>query len=156
MTETAIKSPAGGGAATRPGHPAPQRTNVSPLALWFGLFGGAFAWSVQLLVNYAVAAHVCYPRAVPLTLPTIGESAMLWTLVIVSIATVVIGAAALVVAIRTWRRTSRETGGGSHWLLDTGEGRTRFMAAAAIMTSSIFLLAIIVHLAAVLALRYCS
>lgn len=154
MTGTAIKSP--GGAGTRPGHPAPQRANVSQLALWFGLFGGAFAWTVQLLVNYAVAAHVCYPRAVPLTRPTIGEGAMLWTLIIVSIITVVIGAAALFVAIHTWRKTSKETGGGSHWLLDTGEGRTRFMAAAAIMTSAVFLLSIVVHFAAVLALRYCS
>jgi hypothetical protein len=145
----------GTGQPGHPGHPAPARHRVSKFVLWFGLFGAAAAWNIQLIVNYAVAAHACYPRYVPLPIPAYGETAFSVPLIVVSIAALVIGVAGLFCAIAGWRTTSAETGGGSHWLLDTGEGRTRFMAAAGIMTSSVFLLAILFHCAAVLLLRHC-
>lgn len=138
-----------------PAHPAPARDRVSLPLLWFGLFGAAAAWSVQLIVNYAVASHGCYPRMVPLRSPIFGQLAFSVSLIVISLAAIIIGVAALVAAITAWRRSSDETGGEAHWLLDTGEGRTRFMAAAGIMASSVFLLAILAHSAAVLLLGHC-
>ncbi len=40
------------------------------LKVWFAFFGSAAAWSVQLLVGYALLAHTCYPQTDPLLLPT--------------------------------------------------------------------------------------
>ena len=138
-----------------PDHPAPSRGLVSPAVLWFGLFGGPGAWSILLIANYAIASHACYPRLVPLMEPVSGQRAFLTPLIGISIVAIVIGAAALVFAIAAWRQCSGETGGETHWLLDTGEGRTRFMAAAGIMTSSVFLLDILIHGAVVLLLGHC-
>ncbi len=143
------------GGAGKPGHPAPARGSVSSFQIWFGLFGGAAAWTVQLIVNYAIAAHGCYPRYVPLAVPVTGQASFSISLVAISILATVIGIAALLVAITAWRHTSGETGGEAHWLLDTGEGRTRFMAAAGIMTSAVFLLSILFHFAAVIFLGHC-
>ena len=143
------------GGAGKPGHPAPARGRVSSFQLWFGLFGAASAWTVQLIANYAIAAHGCYPRLVPLAAPVTGQASFATSLILISVVTTLIGIAGLVVAITAWRRTSRETGGEAHWLLDTGEGRTRFMAAAGIMASAVFLFSMLFHLSAVLLLRHC-
>ena len=41
--------------------PAPHRARTS-LALLFGaLLASPLAWSVQLLVNYGLASHACFP-----------------------------------------------------------------------------------------------
>jgi len=139
----------------RPGHPAPHRANVRSAILWFGLFGAPAAWSVQELVNYAFAAHACYPRMFPLAVPTMGH-ARLWILtIVVSMVAIAVAVAAGVAALSSWRSTRGETGGHAHWALDTGEGRTRFMAVSALMTSALFLLAILVHTATILVLRPC-
>ncbi|MEO7043089.1 MAG: hypothetical protein ABI035_12570 [Gemmatimonadaceae bacterium] len=143
------------GLAGKPSHPAPSRDQVSPFLLWFGLFGAAAAWSVQLIANYAIAAHGCFPRLVPLTEPVFGQATLTLWLVAISIFATVVGALAVVAALVSWRRTSDETGGEAHWLLETGEGRTRFMAAAGMMASSVFLLAIIFHFAVVVLLGHC-
>jgi uncharacterized membrane protein len=138
------------GAAAEPttngvGHPAPSRHRVSPLALWFGLVGAPAAWSAQLLIDYPFAAHACYPHLVPLTAPFMGRG-RLWTiLAIVSIAAVLVSLAALAVAYRSWRATKDEAAGETHEALDSGEGRTRFMAMAAVMTGTLFSLAAITH-----------
>lgn len=127
-------------------HPAPARDKTSLTALWFGLLGAPLAWSVQTLVNFPVAAHGCYPRLEPLAAPLTNVRALGF---VVSIAAIIVCAAAGSVAWRSWRRTQGEHHGGSgrgrehtHQVsvLETGEGRTRFMAYAGIMTSAVFLL----------------
>jgi hypothetical protein len=59
------------------------------------------------------------------------------------------------VSMRNWRRTSGEISGNAHWALDTGEGRTRFMAVSSVMTSAVFLLAILVDVAAIVVVKPC-
>lgn len=141
--------------ADSPSHPAPLRDQASPFLLWFGLFGAAAAWSVQLIANYAIAAHGCFPRLVPLSEPIWGQATLTLWLVAISVVAILVGILALVAAFVSWRRTSDEMGGEVHWLLETGEGRTRFMAAAGMMASSVFLLAIIFHFVAVVLLGHC-
>jgi len=147
----------GGGGANpgRPGHPAPSRDKVSPFLVWFGLFGAAAAWTVQLIADYAIAAHGCFPRSVPLTEPVWGHATLTIWLFAISILAIIVAALALAAAFVAWHRTSDEMGGEGHWALDTGEGRTRFMAAAGMMASSVFLLAILFHFAAVVLLGHC-
>ena len=143
-------------------HPAPARERVGRTGLWFGLFGAPAAWSVQTLADTAIAAHACYPRLTPTDEPVTGG--MLAITLAVSAAALAVSIAALVVALRSWSRTRHEhqerSGGASahgaeHALLETGEGRTRFMALSAVMMSVTFLVACLAHAASVLIVGAC-
>jgi hypothetical protein len=149
------------GAAATP-HPAPERAQVTLAALWFGLFGAPAAWTVQTLVDLAVAAHGCFPRLEPLAAPTTGVR---WLTGLVSVLAIAACTAAAVVAWRSWSRTRHEHQGASDTgrtqargsaALETGEGRTRFMALAGLMTSVTFLLVTLVHGLTVLLVRPCG
>ena len=133
-------------AVTADAHPAPERHRVAPFTLWFGLVGAPAAWSVQTLVSLPVSAHACFPRIIPLAAPATG--ALRGVLFAVSLATIIVSLAALWTAVRGWHTTREEqqsgTGkGGRHdrgtALAETGEGRTRFMTAAGVLTSVTFL-----------------
>ena len=133
-------------------HPAPARNEVSKGLLWFGLVGGALAWTVQTLIDLAITSHGCYPRLFPLASPVL--AGLRGILVVVSLAALVVCIVAALVAIRTWSRTRHEhqasTGAGekhgpSAALLETGEGRTRFLALSGLMTSIVFTIAVLAH-----------
>ena len=119
-------------------HPSPHRHRVIGAALWFGLAGAPAAWSLQELINVSLAGHACYPQDTPLAMPAFqhlkglstGVEALAFGVCIVA------GAVALV----AWRKTRHEKPGDAHQLLGSGDGRTRFMAMAGIMTSSLFAL----------------
>lgn len=138
-----------------PGHPAPARGNVRTATLWFALFGAAAAWSVQELVDYSIAAHACYPAMFPLRVPTIGHGGLWGITVAVSIVMLAVAVAAGIVSIHAYRQTRTENGGRSSWALETGEGRTRFMALSAVLTSSVFTLGILIHLGTILVIPPC-
>lgn len=138
-----------------PTHPAPARDRIALGTLWFGLFGAAVAWSVQLLVDYVVAAHSCFPRLYPLDTPTIGRAPLWWITVIVSVVMLIVGVLGGLAAVRSWTATRHETGGHTQWALDTGEGRTRFMATAGLVTSAIFIVAILVTTASAIVVTPC-
>lgn len=122
-------------------HPAPARHDVSLLSLVFALLGAPVAWSLQLLVNYALASHACYPHETPLATP-------LWTslwpiLLSVSVLAIAIGTVTAVIAWRNWQKVQHEHIGEEHHLLEVGEGRTRFLAMCGLLTSGMFLLALV-------------
>lgn len=122
-------------------HPAPQRRRVGRWGTWFGLLGAPLAWGLQLLVNAAIGAHGCYPSDMPL-------ATSIWPHARAVMAAVELGALALVLAAawgawRSWQRTREERPGSAHQLIGGGDGRTRFMAMAALMTSALFLLAVL-------------
>ena len=144
------------------GHPAPNRGHVRLAALWFGLFGGFLAWTTQTLVNFPVAAHACFPRMVPLASPV---TEVRGAALIVSFIAILLSVAAFLVAWRTWSRTRGEhqehSGSGSsegNWaaLLETGEGRTRFMALSGVLTSGAFLLITIVNTLTIFLVSPCA
>ena len=138
-----------------PAHPAPARANISRATLWYGLVAGPAAWSVQTLVNLPVSSHFCFPRLEPLSSPQIGVRGSTF---VVSIAALIVCLTAVAVSTRTWLRTRGEhheaSGKGSAHqpataLLETGEGRTRFMALSGMLASTTFLIASLVHTAAI-------
>jgi hypothetical protein len=151
-------------ARSEAGHPAPARGNVALWTLWFGFLGAPLGWSLQALANTAVASHGCYPGLYPLSSPTTGG--MRGILFVISLVAIVAGVAALVVSLSTWRRTNDEhqekSGAGSRShnqstaALETGEGRTRFMALSGVLTSIVFLIVIIAHTAAVFVVSPCG
>jgi hypothetical protein len=138
----------------RPGsaHPAPARDDVSPALLWFGLAGGPAAWTIQTLVDLALTSHGCYPRLFPLAAPML--AGLRGILITVSLAALIVCLIAALAAARMWSRTRHEhqsnSGAGeqhgpSAALLETGEGRTRFLALSGLMTSIVFTIAVLAH-----------
>lgn len=118
-------------------HPAPHRERVNPWAVWFGLLGAPLAWGAQLLINSALGAHGCYPHDVPLAVPVWSD--MRQVMLGVEVAAILVCAAALLSAWFTWRRARHEKQGSGHHVVEAGDGRTRFMAMAGLMTSLLFL-----------------
>ncbi len=117
-------------------HPAPVRQEVGPAALWFGLFGGPAAWTIQELVAYAIAAHACYPSMEPKL-----SVAMPWVTAIdlvLSLVMLVVTALATLASFRSWARTRDTHEINPHHTLDHGEGRIRFMALGGIILSLLF------------------
>lgn len=122
-------------------HPAPHRNRARLALLLFGLCAAPVAWNVQLLLGTALSGHDCFPREQLLARP-------LWNglspvLLAISLAGIVTAIAGGVVSWRSWRLTYEESPGSAHHLIDRGEGRTRFMAMCGILTSALFLLALI-------------
>lgn len=135
----ATTAPSGGSAPERQPHPSPHRDRVSRSAIWFGLLGAPTAWSMQELVNVSLAGYACYPHDVPLALPlwpALGSIAA-W----IEAGAIVVCIAASLVAWLSWRRSRNEKPGDAHQLLGGGDGRTRFMAMAGMITSVLFLIA---------------
>lgn len=151
-------------ATTEARHPAPARESVPPWALWFGFLGAPLGWTLQTLANTAIASHGCYPQLSPLDRP--GTGGLRGILFVISIAAIVAGVAALAVSFSAWRRTSSEHQGKSGAstrqhaestaALETGEGRTRFMALSGVLTSLVFLVVIVAHTAAVFVVIPCG
>jgi hypothetical protein len=121
-------------------HPAPKREQVSLLALWIGLLAAPLGWSLLVMLGFALSAHACFPRDVPLASP-IWQSIWLFLLAIVLIAAFV-GIVGDLVAFRSWRRTRDEKPGRADRLLASGEGRTRFLAMSGLLVSTLFILAV--------------
>jgi hypothetical protein len=124
-------------------HPAPHRARVRPWVLLAALAAGPFGWIVQLVVGYAVAGHACYPDGGPRLAPPAGgwggEQA---GLVILNVVCLVIALAGAAISWRNWRKVRGEKSGGARRLLETGEGRTRFLATCGILAGLGFALAI--------------
>ncbi|HEY5061701.1 MAG TPA: hypothetical protein VII52_09215 [Gemmatimonadaceae bacterium] len=151
-------------ASTQPraSHPAPARDRAAVGALWFALFGGAAAWAIQTIANLALASHGCFPHMIPLAAPaTPGLRGIVF---VISLASVAVSAAAILVALRNWRRTRHEhqqRDGRSQGhapsaaLAETGEGRTRFMAMSGVLASVTFLVASVAQLAVVFLVSPC-
>jgi hypothetical protein len=117
-------------------HGPPHATRVGRGALWFGLFGAPFFWSVQMITAYAVAAHTCFPQREPLVT---SSSPGAWTAAAIIIGVAFIGSvAALGTAIANWRATRAGPGGTDATVLDVAEERTRFMSYSGILLGGLF------------------
>jgi hypothetical protein len=134
-------------------HPAPHRAKVNPFLLGFAVVGSPVAWSLEMLVSFPLAAHACFPKDAPVLSPTIpGLSGILCG---IEIALFVVGALATAASVVCWRRTRKEKSGGTHHLLEVGEGRTRFIALSGLIISIGFLIALVFEAAALYLVRSC-
>jgi len=133
-------------------HPKPPQSAAGLGALWFGLFAAPAAWALQLISNYALLAHFCYPRSTPLSSPSFGGTRA--TAIVVSAALLAVAALALLVAIRSWRATRRS--GVHDESAGIGEGRVRFMAQAGVLVSGIFVYGVVMAALPLLSMRPCT
>lgn len=122
-------------------HPSPHRGRVGVARLTIGLMAAPVAWSLQLLLNASFAEWSCYPHDVPLVTPEWGG--LHAALAAFNIVTLLVSLAGGVVAWTIWRSSGSERPGSAHALVASGDGRTRFMAMAGMMTSALFAVAIV-------------
>lgn len=133
--------------------PATHCRRVSLLRLFFCLLAAPTAWILQELISAALTGHACFPGAVPLNSP-------LWkgirpTLLTIDIIAVLIAFTALLMSVQNWLRVQGEITESGPRLRDAGDGRTRFMAKVGILTSSLFLLAVVVAIAGIFSFPIC-
>ncbi len=119
-------------------HPAPHRGRASAQALAYALAGAPAAWFLHLLVNYGLASQACRAGAAPPSWSTI---------VIVDLVALAVAAGVGFVAYGLFHRTRAEKEGNARELVETGEGRTRFLAICGLLASALFALAIVADLA---------
>jgi hypothetical protein len=137
-------------------HPAPHRERVTLLELAFGLAAGPVAWFVQFNAGYALASWPCFPTDHRMQVPIDGYAWSRPIMVAVMIAGVLIALAALWISWRNLQRTREERPGGHRHLMDTGTGRTRFLALWGVMLSIGFALASVVTGVAFAVLPRCA
>lgn len=121
-------------------HPSPHRAHASQLTLWLGLALAPAAWYLELAIDTPLLSQACYPRDIALG----GSLPMLMPIVLaVDVATLLVAAFAGFLAWRNWRRTSGEKAGGGGRLFSSGDGRTRFMSMAGMITCGVIFLAVL-------------
>jgi hypothetical protein len=108
--------------------PPPHHDRAGLAAAWFGLLGGAIAWSVQLVLGDAFAEVGCEAG---------GFGGISIVLLAITGAAVIVAAAALLVSLAHLRRLRRaETS-------EPSATRARFMATSGAVASGIFLTLIV-------------
>ena len=109
--------------------------------MWFAILGAPAAWSLQQLVNPPIFAHGCFPHDMPL-LDSIWANGRMVAMTVEAIA-ILICIAAGGFAWRSWQRSRDEKPGSGHHLMESGDGRTRFMAMVGLICSGLFLIAVV-------------
>ena len=128
--------------ATQP-DPAPLSHRVSSAMLLFSVLGAPGAWSVQLLVDYGLAAHHCYPTATPVIAATVPGGWVYPLLAALNVMAIMLAILSTLAARTIWNRTKDEHGSSTYHLLSAGEGRTRFLAMCGQLAGLGFLVAIL-------------
>jgi hypothetical protein len=118
-------------------HPSPLRHRVSPWLLGAALFAAPTAWFVQLNVSFLLGMKRCSGLS-----EDAASSLVTSGLVAIGLAALLIVLLALWAATRSWNLSRSEAGGGPHSALTSGHGRTRFLALAALIANSMFLVAV--------------
>lgn len=133
-------------------HPAPRRARVDTWEAALGIAGAPLLWAAQLTAGSAYGGAGCFTDGGRLTDGAIS----LVPPIIVSAVALVLSLAIAAMAWRLVRRTCGEKGEDPEAMLDTGHGRTHFMARFAVLLSLGFSLAILVNLISMLGTPPCG
>lgn len=134
------------------GHPAPARDAISGGALVFGLLAAPAMAALETLIGTGAVGRACFPLDHPLPTPAFATAPIVWTVHILALA---IASASVFVSLRAWRRTRHEREGGRGVMVEIGEGRTRFVAMTAVLTSIGFTVLIVFDTVGLVALAPC-
>jgi hypothetical protein len=143
---------------------AKQNTPTGPQAsyhhlmsrTWVGIFGAPVAWVIQMSLIEPIAAYACYPHEVPLSAPLWAE--LPFMLAIISLACLAGGLFSGYIALNSWRRTGHSLTGALQetQVIEVDEGQTRFLTMLGMMSSFLFIVAILFTGCAVLLVSPCS
>lgn len=125
------------------------------------LFGAPIAWVIQMSLSEPIAAYACYPHQVPLPAPLWVELPLI--LAMISLVCLAAGLLSGYIAWAFWRQTgdTNDTGAavgginhGQGAVVDGGQNR--FLAVIGLMSSSLFIIAIIFTCCAIFLVPPCS
>jgi hypothetical protein len=122
-------------------HPAPYRDRTTLWELTFAVLAPPLAWSIHLVLNYAFASHSCFPDGTPQAAPSLRALRVL--LLAVDGASLLISAIAVLIAYRAWQVSAQEMADIAPPLVETGEGRTRFLAVWGLLIGIGFFVAVL-------------
>ena len=142
-------------AYSRARHPGPHRERVGLVALFYGLFAAPIVWAGDLMIDYGLATHGCYPGNLPLHFPSAGFGGIWWAMLLCHVVALVLIASGGLVSYRNWRVTGPPRGH-SHHLIERGEGRTRFFGIVGMGFSAMFLLTVAAETLALAWLPLCG
>jgi hypothetical protein len=141
---------------------SPQRhrppRHRSLLQVLIALFGAPAAWLAQMSLSEPIAAYTCYPQQVPLSAPLWVELPAI--LAAISLACLAAGLFSAYVAWIFWRQSA-----GTGMAISQGNdspsavidgGQNRFLAVIGLMSSSLFVIAILFTCFAVFLVSPCS
>jgi hypothetical protein len=134
-------------------HPSAGRDRTHLAALLYGLIAAPCAWLTAQIFCSGLASRACHPKYEPLAVPAFSGTAFAHALAFLLSGAVC--ASGALVAYSAWRRTRGEHRGGSQTLMEVGEGRSRFMALAGLLTSIGFLLAVAFSIPAAILVPLC-
>lgn len=134
--------------------PAGARKTPGAFAIQlFAVFGAPAAWSLQLVINYALAAEACFPNDTPLTQPQPAWDRA--ALIGFNLAALAIAAVAALVAVGLWRR-NRQSLGSNENPMEIARGRSHFLAVCGLLTGFGFIVAILFNTVAAVGVPQCS
>jgi hypothetical protein len=111
--------------------------------LLFGLASGPAAWIVQLVVNYGLAGHACFPNDAPRPLGPSAIIAQSDTLMFVSVACLALAISGLAVSYWSWRQVRRPGDQGVEGEPNVAVGRVRFLSLCGMLASAGFAIAVL-------------
>jgi hypothetical protein len=136
-------------------HPAPHRDRVSLWSIFYSLFAAPIFWAGDLMVDFALVSHACYPGHQPLAAPTEGFG-WVWAFVLAAgLVTLLLIASGGLVALRNWRVTGPPHGH-HHHLVEKGEGRTRYLGICGMGFALFFFVVTVTMTVALFFLPLCS
>lgn len=124
--------------------PASGRSSADMIWLWLGLLGAPSAWIAQLLLSEPFAAYACYPYDAPLSVPILKSLPAVLTAI-----NACCFALAALSGFAVWR--SRQRFG----YVQAGEDRNRFLVKLSLLSSFIFIVAVIFNICAVFLVPPC-
>jgi hypothetical protein len=135
-----MNSPAAAPATAMNQHPAPHRERISTWSMWLAIFLAPAGWFLQLAVDTFAISQGCFPKDQPLGTPIAPIEPFVHGADLLAL---VLGLLAGFIALSNWRKTREEKPGHEHHLIESGDGRTRFMSMSGMLVSGMVLLAVI-------------
>lgn len=114
-------------------------TRVGLTALWIPILAGPVLWSLSEIVLYPVAAQSCYTGFLPAPVPP-GAAGARWFGAIWMVASIVLAALVVVLAVRSFRKAHEDDA-----QIDAVLVRVRFMSYAGLIVSAVFLFATLIN-----------
>jgi hypothetical protein len=137
-------------------HPSPQRHRIGLMPLMLGLIAPPAAWVLQLVVNYGLSSHSCFPDGTPRASVLPGWSGVWTGVLVINLIALAIAAATTILSYRNWHTVRDEHPGEADDLVETGEGRTRFIGLAGAISGLGFIMAILLDFVAIIGVPQCG
>ena len=134
-------------------HPSPHRNRISVSWLLAGLAVPPVAWALEMLMSYGISSNACPLTRMPDPKPGFSGEAIV--LIVLQLACLVATTASGLMSWRHWQRVRSEKTDSEHSHMTIGDGRSRFMALAGMLTAGMFAVAILFNVLEPMILPLC-